>query len=107
MATIQAMQKAERKSSSLDFDLLLNLMVPPLGFLWCLPLAWAPRSQRDTRNLCSARGDLPRSRAGHPLLPHVLAHFLSDVPDAGQNWQGNLPSELELGSFCVFFLTHD
>jgi len=57
----------------------------------------------ETGNLHSARWDLPWSGRGDPVLPCVLYRCLSDVPSAGQSWQENLPSELELGSFCVFF----
>lgn len=42
---------------------------------------------------------------GRAFSPAPYAHFLSD--GGGQSQQENLLSELELGSFCVFFLTHD
>lgn len=62
--------------------------------------------QPETGKPCSALGDSPECRGGDPVLPHTLPHFLSGDPGAGQSWQENLPPEVELGSFCVFFLTH-
>lgn len=68
----------------------------------CLSLGLCPAA-----DLSSACWDLPCSRGRDPILSHILFHFPSDDPDAGQSWQENLPSEFRLSSFCVFFLTQD
>lgn len=73
----------------------------------CLSLGLPAVRQRQATSAVLAEIYLGPGEGILSCLPHMLSHFLSDDPDAGQSWQENPPLELELGSFCIFFLTHD
>lgn len=83
--------------------LALILIAEQLGFLGCLPLAALRQDRQPPQHLL--RFTAVRRGVRNPVLPLICPHFHSDDPDTGHSWQENPPSELKLGSFCVFFLT--
>lgn len=87
------------KSSSLGFDLDSGAARFPGVF------ASRCAQTRPAASTALAEIHCGQERVRNPVLPLICPHFHSDDPDTGHSWQENPPSELKLGSFCVFFLT--